>query len=345
MLGISETRDLSKIGVVAIGRNEGERLRRCLSSIPHGTATAIYVDSGSTDDSVALASSLGVNTVQLDMSIPFTAARARNEGAKRLIELHPGIDFIQFVDGDCVLASAWLDAALSAFGRNPTLAVVCGRRRETAPEASVYNRLCDMEWNTPIGDTKACGGDALMRAQVFFQVSGFNETLIAGEEPELCLRIRAKGWGVRRIDHEMTAHDANMMRFRQWWQRNLRAGHAYAEGYSLSAGQNERAWEHDIRSTFIWAFVVPAMALAFSVPTYGISLLLLGGYVSLYRRITRHRVERRDAREHAELYARYCVLAKFPQLLGIFRYYGNRILGRKSELIEYKGSIHTTDAG
>ncbi len=104
MLGNSETRDLSTIGIVAIGRNEGDRLRRCLSSIPPGTAAAIYVDSGSTDDSLAMASSLGVNTVQLDMSIPFTAARARNEGARRLVELHPEIELIQFIDGDCVLA-------------------------------------------------------------------------------------------------------------------------------------------------------------------------------------------------------------------------------------------------
>ena len=71
---------LHQIAVVVIGRNEGERLRQCLMSIDKGVAGIVYVDSGSTDQSIALAESLGAQVVELDASIPFTAARARNVG-------------------------------------------------------------------------------------------------------------------------------------------------------------------------------------------------------------------------------------------------------------------------
>ena len=102
---------MSAIGVVAIGRNEGERLRRCLESLDGHGLTVVYVDSGSTDDSVALARSLSIEVVDLDMSTPFTAARARNAGFERLLQIDPGVRFVQFLDGDCEVADGWLERA------------------------------------------------------------------------------------------------------------------------------------------------------------------------------------------------------------------------------------------
>src|SRR5690349_8029988 len=156
-----------KVGLVAIGRNEGERLKRCLRSARPQVKELVYVDSGSSDDSVAFARSLGVHVVELDTSIPFTAARARNEGARRLREVMPDVQFVQFVDGDCELDAAWIARALAEFSERPRAAVVCGRRRERFPEASVYNRLCDIEWATPVGQAAACGGDFLARLDAF----------------------------------------------------------------------------------------------------------------------------------------------------------------------------------
>src|SRR6476660_3526039 len=83
------------VAVVAIGRNEGERLQRCLESVRPQCETIVYVDSGSDDGSVDLARGLGVEVVELDMSIPFTAARARNEGLRRLRELRPSLEYVQ----------------------------------------------------------------------------------------------------------------------------------------------------------------------------------------------------------------------------------------------------------
>ena len=213
-----------KVAAVVIGRNEGERLKRCLASL-QGLAQLVYVDSGSTDGSLQAARDAGAEVVELDMTAPFTAARARNAGAA-LIDA----PFIQFVDGDCEVQPGWINAALTWLADRPEAAVACGRRRERAPEASVYNALADDEWNTPIGEATACGGDALIRTEAFLAAGGYRDDLIAGEEPELCLRLRRLGWSVWRLDEEMTLHDAAMTRFSQWWIRTRRAGHAFAEG-------------------------------------------------------------------------------------------------------------------
>ena len=54
---------MSTVGIVAIGRNEGERLHRCLNSVVGRGLTLVYVDSGSTDGSIKLARNLGVEGV------------------------------------------------------------------------------------------------------------------------------------------------------------------------------------------------------------------------------------------------------------------------------------------
>jgi glycosyltransferase involved in cell wall biosynthesis len=48
---------MSQVGLVIIGRNEGERLRRCLASVGAGGCDVVYVDSGSTDGSSEVARS------------------------------------------------------------------------------------------------------------------------------------------------------------------------------------------------------------------------------------------------------------------------------------------------
>src|SRR5262249_7481885 len=233
---------MTTVGVVAIGRNEGERLQRCLDSVVGKAAAVVYVDSGSTDQSVVMARARGVATVELDMSIPFTAARARNEGFAKLLKVSPDVEFVQFVDADCEIVERWLEKAQEKLRARPDAAVVCGRRRERFPDASVYNQLCDLEWNTPLGETDACGGDALMRVQALRAVGGYRASLVAGEEPELCLRLRSTGWTIQRIGAEMTLHDASMTRFGQWGKRAVRARHAFAQVSWLHRSGPRRMW-------------------------------------------------------------------------------------------------------
>ena len=187
------------IGIVVIGRNEGERLRRCLESARLLAPSTVYVDSGSSDASVTLAETMGVTVVRLDMTLPFTAARARNAGFKRLQQVLPHLRCVQFIDGDCELIEGWLETADDFLDQHPGVAVVCGRLRERFPERSVYNRLCDIEWDRPTGETDACGGIFMTRPALFASLGGFREDLVAGEEPELCQRLRAQSWKVWRL--------------------------------------------------------------------------------------------------------------------------------------------------
>lgn len=324
-----------RIGVVAIARNEGERLRQCLQSVLNCTSAVVYVDSGSTDGSMTLARSLGVEVVELDLDLPFTAARARNAGFSRLLQLYPGVEFVQFVDGDCEIVSGWLETASEYLHQHPGTAVACGRRRERFPEQSIYNRLCDIEWDTPIGEATACGGDALMRVTAFEQVGGYNPSLIAGEEPELCVRLRQQGGKIFRLPAEMTLHDAQMFHFSQWWKRSTRAGHAYAQGAWLHGNSPQRHWVKESRSIWFWGLVLPLLALGLGTFTQGFSLLLWVGYPILLARIFRYQSQQYSQRD-ALLYSIFCVVGKFSQVQGQIKFHLNRLLGRSSKLIEYK---------
>ncbi|MEB8386035.1 glycosyltransferase [Rhodobacteraceae bacterium KMM 6894] len=313
----------SRVDAVVIGRNEGARLIACLASLRGKVGRIIYVDSGSTDDSVAAARAAGAEVVELDMDRPFTAARARNAGLARL----EGGEFVQLLDGDCTVQPGWISDASAYLSTRPGLAVVCGRRREIAPEASVYNRLIDREWDTPIGSAKACGGDAMMRLEALRDVGGYDDSLIAGEEPDLCLRLRAAGWGIWRLDDEMTLHDAGLTRFSQWWRRARRAGHAFAEGAARHGAGPEQHWVVETRRALLWGAVLPGViVLAALLHPAALALALI--YPAQVIRLARISDDWQ--------WALFTQLGKFAEAQGALGYYLHRLRGRKQRLIEYK---------
>ena len=320
------------VGVVVIGRNEGERLRRCIQSMP-ATAPVVYVDSGSSDDSVNMVRGMGKNVVELDMRTPFTAARARNAGFKRLQELVPGLDYVQFVDGDCELAGGWMDKAAAFLANNEGVAVICGRLRETRPELSVYNRLCDIEWDAPAGEAKSCGGIAMMHAKAFAQVDGFREDLIAGEESELCIRLRSRGWRIWRAADDMGLHDAAMTRFGQWWKRSVRTGYSFAQGANLHGASPERHRLRESRSAWMWGLCIPLFTFVLALVWGPWALLTLTIYPLQIVRLAM-----RGARASGDNWSRagFLVLGKFPEMLGQVKFLTHHFLGRQARLIEHK---------
>ena len=336
------------VAAVVIGRNEGDRLVRCLRSLARAGVPVFYVDSGSTDGSLQAAADTGATVVRLDADHPFTAARARNAGllALRVAGLAP--TYVQFVDGDCEVDPGWIAAARRFLDETPGAAVACGRRRERHPEASPYNRLCDMEWNTPVGEASACGGDALMRLAAFEAVGGYDADLIAGEEPELCLRLRRAGWTVWRLDREMTLHDAAISRFDQWWRRTMRSGWTYAEGAVRWGHLPERYLRAEARSVLLWGVVAPAglvvlILLSLLMPdpvgTGSAMLAALGvmAWPLMIWRIARFRHQTRgDPWPHALLYGVFTMLGKGAQALGMVRWAMTVWRGQRARLIEYK---------
>jgi GT2 family glycosyltransferase len=315
---------------VLIGRNEGARLIRCLASIRPLAGRIVYVDSGSSDGSVAAARAAGAEVVELDQGQPFTAARARNAGLD-LLRQGEVPDWIQFVDGDCEVQPGWIATARRFLEAHPKAAVACGRRRERFPQASVYNRLCDDEWNTPVGEAFACGGDALMRCAALDQVGGYNPALIAGEEPEMCVRLRAKGWQIWRLDAEMTLHDANMTRFSQWWKRSRRGGHAAAEGMAMHGKGPERLGVAMVNRALLWGVALPVLTLLLALINPW-ALLLLLAYPAQILRLARRYGGTRGAWERAI----FMTMGKIPEAVGVMEYGGRRLLGRQAGIIEYK---------
>lgn len=330
-----------EVGIVAIGRNEGARFAACLAALPPDVPF-VYVDSGSTDGSQARARENGASVVELDMRQPFTAARARNAGFGKLIEDHPAIRFVQFLDGDCALAPGWIERGLEALGRDDRLAIAFGRRRERHPQASLYNAQCDREWNVPPGEVRACGGDALIRVTALREVGGYDDGIIAGEEPDMCLRMRRLGWRICRIDAEMTLHDAAIHSFGAWWRRTRRAGHAYAEHVWRHRGGADPDWVKALLRIVLWGGLMPVGALAglaaaladrrTLILPFAILLVYLLRYVRLAARARRAGEPWRYALGSAGL----LVLDKFAQFGGALTFLGSRMSRRAPRIIEYK---------
>ena len=324
------------VGIVVIGRNEGERLQNCLLSVLDQGDCVVYVDSGSSDGSVEYAQARGVETVELDMSIPFSAARARNSGFDRLKERFGDLDYIQFIDGDCTLHSDWIETGWAFLERNDEYAIVAGRRRERDPSSTVYNLLCDLEWDTPVGEAKACGGDFLIRREAFEEVGGFNPTVVAGEEPELCFRLREKNWRIYRIDHEMTSHDAAMTRFSQWWRRAKRTGHAYVQGLWMHAKTMKFYYVPEVLRTLFWSLLLPVFVLLLGMGISKFFYLLFFLYLyRLFRIFLRKKNQWNDPKA-AAYYALFCVLASWPQLFGVLLFGWRRISNSGIKIIEHK---------
>ena len=337
---------MNDVALIAIGRNEGQRLRRCLESALGQGLPVIYVDSASTDGSAEMAGAMGAEVVNLDMSIPFSAARARNEGFARLTQIQPGIGYVQFVDGDCEIVPGWIAAARQTLEARPDVAVVCGRRRERFPAASIYNQLADIEWNSPIGEVKSCGGDAMIRASAFIEAGGYDASVVAGEEPELCQRLRAAGLKILRLDAEMTIHDSAMLRFSQWWKRSVRSGYGAMDvarrfgerGLFVGQVNSARRWAYGWPYCITFAGLIVLAAAGPKWALMAMALVILALPAQMLR--TARGIRRRAPGTGSALaYGFFTMLGKWANVAGQRQYLRDRAAGRNTRLIDYKNAI------
>ena len=326
------------LSVVVIGRNEGERLVRCLESVRAmagigGPVELIYVDSASTDGSPDRAAALGATVITVQPERP-SAALGRNAGWRAA---HAPL--VLFLDGDTILHPRFVVDSLPEFA-NPQVAVVWGHRREIHPEASLYNRVLDLDWIYPPGPSEFCGGDALMRRAALAEVDGFDATLIAGEEPDLCQRLRARGGLILHVDRPMTGHDLAMTHGRQYWRRAVRAGHAYAEVAARFRHTDTPLWDREVRRNRIHAGVLLLTLLAGIVGAlcgrFIIPLLVIGLWLALaLRTAVKVGWKSRDPLTRF-LYGVHSHVQQIPILVGQLGYYRDRWRGRQRGLIEYK---------
>lgn len=323
---------MTPVDVVLIGRNEGQRLINALAAVQGQARRIVYVDSGSTDSSVEEAKKAGAEVVDLDMSVPFTAARARNAGFEALAASGPRPEIVQFVDGDCALVPGWIEAARSHLEAHPKLAIVTGWRSEIYRDRTLYNQLCDFEWRRPAGPIMACGGDMMVRAEAFVETEGFDPTVIAAEDDEFCTRIRKAGWGLERIPHEMTRHDADMTRFGQWWQRAIRSGHGFAQVGHLHPDYFTR----ERKRVLVWGLVLPLIALIGALFGWVIPALVFALYGVSYLRTAKGLLGEGLPKGEAFRHAVLLTLSKFPNLIGMAVFHWRRVRHAQMRIIEYK---------
>jgi GT2 family glycosyltransferase len=324
------------VGVVVIGRNEGERLMLCLDSLERAGAPLthlVYVDSGSSDGSVERVRARGVDAISIDA--PFTAAKGRNAGFLHLTTKHaspaghphPGLLAMQFVDGDCEYFPSWLDVASQLLRTDDTVVAVTGVQHERRPDASVYNLLCDVEWTGVVGDMDTFAGNVMVRVAALHKSGLYNPDLIAGEDPELSIRVKkATGQRIVRIEEPICLHDVDMTKASQWWKRNVRSGHAYAQVSRMHGEAPLHFWKKETRSNWIWGAALPLAAPP----------LLPTAYTYLFWRIYRDARSRGLDARSARIYAFFTTVGKLPQALGQAKYWWNEIRGVKSRIIEYK---------
>ncbi len=321
-----------EVAVIAIGRNEGARLIACLDSLAGKFDRIVYVDSGSTDGSVEAAKARGADVVKLDMSLPFSAARARNAGVARLAER--GLpDLVQFIDGDCLLAPSWIAKATETLAEHPEIGIMTGWRAEVSPDASIYAQMAEHEWHRPAGDIETCGGDMLVRQEVLEATGGFRDDVIAAEDDEFCIRARQNGWRIHRLPVPITFHNLGMTSFAQWWKRAERAGHGYAQVGHLHQGYFQaQRWR-----VYFYGFALPVIFIAALV----VDVPFVAAVVACIYAVSWLRTARglsNDALDvgTAAQYALFLSISKFPAIVGLARYHWRRLTGKNVQLIEYK---------
>ena len=328
---MSEQSHFDDVGFVVIGRNEGARLVESLKSILPISDRVIYADSGSTDGSPATAEALGAKSVAVEGQ-PQSAARGRNAGFAAFRISHPDCKFVQFVDGDCVVAPDWIDTARRFLIENPQVAVACGRRFEAHPEASFYNRVIDGEWNTPVGEAPACGGDGLVRVEAFEEIGGFRSDMIAGEEPEMCSRLRGAGWKIWRLDAPMTRHDAAIYRLSQWMRRASRSGFGYVQVWKATAGSANQLYGREIQSAIAWGILLPILiaagALLIREPLF---LLALPAIYAV--QVARIAARKGITSGFAWKYSALVMTAKLGEAWGVLKFYLSK---RSDQRFDYK---------
>lgn len=334
MIGLSK-----KIGVVVIGRNEGSRLVRSLNSVVAESRPVVYVDSGSTDSSCDFARSRGVEVVELNMSIPFTAARARNAGFERLHQLHPTAEYVQFLDGDSEVVDGWLQAAAETMEANPDVVAVCGWTCERNHQRNIYTRICNIEWHMgPVGEISNFGGNVMIRAEALAAVGGFNPSVIAAEDDELGVRLRQAGGKLLRLDRDSALHEVDMHRIWQWWQRAKRCGYAFAQVSHLHGAAPERKFVREIRQTWLWGFVIPLVALTLMLPTGGLSLIIFARYPLTALKVAYKTKKQGFSWADSFAWGVSCAMSVFPQVVGAAQHLRARLITKQHQIIEYKGS-------
>ncbi|SKA78992.1 polysaccharide biosynthesis/export family protein [Desulfobaculum bizertense] len=324
----------ANIDVVVIGVNAAATLRDCLESVQHShwpqdALRLFYVDGGSVDESCDIALECGAELLHLEHGIAPTPGRGRNVGWQA-----GKAPYVQFLDSDTLLDPEWLATGMSLLQAEHSCAAVFGNRREQNPSASVYNWIADLEWNPPAGKVAAFGGDVLVRREALAKVGGYDEILVAGEDPDCSLRIGERGWSIEHVDVPMTMHDIGMTKLSQWARRAFRTGYGYAAVTHRHFRSQESFWKYECGRILARGGAALCAVLCFLLGLFSAPWLwgtAVAGFVLLYPRIFSIRkfmAQKQITRPKARTYAWHCTMVVVPQIFGMFRYMWGILTGQ-----------------
>jgi len=172
-------------------RNDAQRLRRCLTSIvandyPRALIELIVVDNDSTDGSGRAARDYGAIVLRASGDC---VAELRNRGARAALG-----SLIAFVDADHEIDRHWITAAVAVLSSPEVAATGCAYL--TDPKANWVQQQYDGLRVRPERREEVAwigSGNFAVKRQAFERVGGFNTTLTACEDVDLCNRLRQAG--------------------------------------------------------------------------------------------------------------------------------------------------------
>jgi acetyltransferase-like isoleucine patch superfamily enzyme len=180
----------------------------------------------------------------------------------------------------------------------------------------------------------------LVRRDALAQVDGFDPNLKAGEEPEMCSRLRATGWVIEHIDEPMTGHDLAIRTWKAYWLRAKRSGMAYAEIAHKMQKKGDLMWQNEAKRDLVHGSIYLASPLILAA-LYALSplipliaavlfftLLIRTALRSAWKAPTNHML--------CMQYAVHVHLQKIPSLFGQLAWRLNHRRGGATQWVDYK---------
>jgi glycosyltransferase involved in cell wall biosynthesis len=266
--------------------NEADKIAAALESALRAVAPfggrVVLADSGSSDDTLRIASAYPVTIVQL----ADPAQKCCGAGAQLAFQAVE-TPFFYLMDGDMVLRPDFLPAAMAWLDAHPDCAGVGGgvvELRLDNAEFQIRNAAMAREEHRRSGFVDRLDGGGLYRTDAVVALGYFaNRNLRSYEEFDLAARLQAQGWRLARIDLaavEHTGHGGGGYRLMLY---RLSSGQMGGAGAVLRAALGTRRLGFVLRHLkqlwwlaviLAWWAAIPA-SLAF-LPLWSAAALLLG---------------------------------------------------------------------
>jgi len=263
-------RSLPFVSIIIPVRNEEANLSRCLSGIgeidyPKNKLELIIVDGGSTDKTVAIASSIGRSASgrSFKAKVFYNRQKIRATGCQIGVKKAKG-EIIAFTDADCVVPKNWLKALLKYLD-NDRVASVGGPNITPSKDTSFAKAAGEAIWlltragsryGTSGGKVKEIyhnpGCNVIYRKEAVNEVGGFDSHLLTCEDEELDFRIRQAGYKLLFAPKVIVDH------YRRPTYKRI-----YIQAYRFACGRMQAIKKH--RQMARWFHFVPSVLLVLTL--------------------------------------------------------------------------------